>query len=193
MNNLKKGFSLVELLVVIAIIGILASVGVTTYSGYIESAKQGVVKSNHNSVVSYSIAELARCQLGSGSFAASEQGTNNTEIKCTEVTGTNAATSIKQYIISIAKFENPGTSETYVDAKTAAASGVLTTINETDLTKFATLEDSYCNTDAQMGNIYIFGLDQDPGTDYLQIASCVDPTGTTAAESMISSQRISVE
>ena len=42
MNNLKKGFSLVELLVVIAIIGILASVGVTTYSGYIESAKQGL-------------------------------------------------------------------------------------------------------------------------------------------------------
>ena len=53
MNNLKKGFSLVELLVVIAIIGILASVGVTTYSGYIESAKQGVVKSNQNSIVSY--------------------------------------------------------------------------------------------------------------------------------------------
>ncbi len=36
----SAGFSLVELLVVIAIIGILSSVGILTYNGYVESTKK---------------------------------------------------------------------------------------------------------------------------------------------------------
>tara|TARA_B100001248_G_scaffold98413_1_gene73053 strand:- start:310 stop:432 length:123 start_codon:yes stop_codon:yes gene_type:complete len=36
----KKGFTLIELLVVVAIIGILASIGIVAYGGYISGAKK---------------------------------------------------------------------------------------------------------------------------------------------------------
>ena len=47
----QRGFTLIELLVVVAIIGILAAVGVNTFSGFQEKAKVSVVKSNYNLVV----------------------------------------------------------------------------------------------------------------------------------------------
>ena len=39
-----KAFTLIELLVVVAIIGILAAVGVTTFNGFQEKAKESVCK-----------------------------------------------------------------------------------------------------------------------------------------------------
>ena len=36
----STGFSLVELLVVVALIGILSSIGIVTYTGYIEGANK---------------------------------------------------------------------------------------------------------------------------------------------------------
>ena len=39
MTTRSSGFTLIELLVVVAIIGILAAVGVTSYSGYVNSAR----------------------------------------------------------------------------------------------------------------------------------------------------------
>ena len=59
-----KAFTLIELLVVVAIIGILAAVGVTTFTGFQEKAKVSTVKANFKSVVKYITVELMKCELG---------------------------------------------------------------------------------------------------------------------------------
>ena len=46
----EEGFSLIELLVVVAVIGVLASVVVVGYQGYIESAKKSATEANANAV-----------------------------------------------------------------------------------------------------------------------------------------------
>ena len=60
----QKAFTLIELLVVVAIIGILAAVGVTTFSGFQEKAKVSATKANFKSVVKYITVELMKCELG---------------------------------------------------------------------------------------------------------------------------------
>ena len=59
-----KAFTLIELLVVVAIIGILAAVGVNTFSGFQEKAKIAVSKSNHKNVIKYMTVEITKCELG---------------------------------------------------------------------------------------------------------------------------------
>ena len=53
MIRFKKGFTLIELLVVVAIIGILAAVGVVTFSGFTENSKVNAAQANHAMVVKY--------------------------------------------------------------------------------------------------------------------------------------------
>ena len=59
-----RAFTLIELLVVVAIIGILAAVGVNTFSGFQEKAKIAAIKSNFKTVIKYTSAELMKCQIG---------------------------------------------------------------------------------------------------------------------------------
>ena len=59
-----KAFTLIELLVVVAIIGILAAVGVNTFTGFQEKAKISTVKAIHKNVEKYIRAELLKCDLG---------------------------------------------------------------------------------------------------------------------------------
>jgi len=67
--NVKKGFSLIELLVVIAIIGILSAVGITAYTGYTANAKEQASRTQFAQIVSLVNAEMAKCSLGSGTYA----------------------------------------------------------------------------------------------------------------------------
>jgi len=62
--KINKAFTLIELLVVVAIIGILAAVGVTTFSGFQEKAKVAAVKSNHKSITKLIGAKATMCSIG---------------------------------------------------------------------------------------------------------------------------------
>ena len=48
MTAKSSGFSLVELLVVVAIIGILSTVGLVSYSGYVKGAKRNSAETSHS-------------------------------------------------------------------------------------------------------------------------------------------------
>ena len=45
MRSRSSGFTLIELLVVVAVLGIIASIGIASYSGYVSSTK---MKSTEN-------------------------------------------------------------------------------------------------------------------------------------------------
>lgn len=59
-----KAFTLIELLVVVAIIGILAAVGVVSFSGFTESAKVSATKQIESQTIKYAKAEIMKCKLG---------------------------------------------------------------------------------------------------------------------------------
>ena len=83
MKKKEKGFTLIELLVVVAIIGILAAVGVVAYSGYTSSAKVGVTKSNHATVVKHVGAIIALCNInGSVDLKYKYKDTNSYNVNC---------------------------------------------------------------------------------------------------------------
>tara|TARA_Y100001935_G_C17055996_1_gene384367 strand:- start:91 stop:669 length:579 start_codon:yes stop_codon:yes gene_type:complete len=64
LNLIKKGFTLVELLIVVAILGVLAAVGVTTFSGFINKSKINASKANHKQVFNLVAAKSMQCTLG---------------------------------------------------------------------------------------------------------------------------------
>ena len=61
MKKNYKAFTLIELLVVVAIIGILAAVGVVSFSGFSDSAKISAAKSNYNSIFKFISSEVTKC------------------------------------------------------------------------------------------------------------------------------------
>ena len=68
-KSYNKAFTLIELLVVVAIIGILSTVGVVTYNGYIKSAKNSQIKSNHQKIKETIKADIAVCYSKGGKDA----------------------------------------------------------------------------------------------------------------------------
>jgi len=62
----SKAFTLIELLVVVAIIGILAAVGLTTYNGIQNNAKESATLKSLYTVEKFINTSLATCQLNGG-------------------------------------------------------------------------------------------------------------------------------
>ena len=60
---MKKGFTLIELLIVVAIIGILASVGIQMYQGYMENAKLNTMKENHHGLCNFIHSSQLMCEF----------------------------------------------------------------------------------------------------------------------------------
>ena len=58
-----KAFTLIELLVVVAIIGILAAVGVNTFSGFQEKEKIYFVKNNYNAMYKNTLMQIQKCEI----------------------------------------------------------------------------------------------------------------------------------
>ena len=80
--NQRNGFTLVELLVVVAILGVLAAVGITTFSGFINKSKINASKANHKQVFNLVAAKSMKCTLGEESVKYLDINGETQEASC---------------------------------------------------------------------------------------------------------------
>jgi type IV pilus assembly protein PilA len=109
-KNAIKGFTLIELLVVVAIIGILAAIGVVSFSGFTGSAKINATKANHAQAIKSISAELKKCEIQGGSLSLMSTSGSATvnSVTCAKSSTTTAAM-VTAFVnhFNNSKFTNP--------------------------------------------------------------------------------------
>ena len=75
---MKNGFTLIELLVVVAIVGVLATVGVTAYSNFIEQGRISATKENHINISNLIKTKAVMCKLSSTMEYIDQNGNSRT-------------------------------------------------------------------------------------------------------------------
>ena len=95
----QKGFTLIELLVVVAIIGVLAAVGVTAFSGFLEKTKEKTSEINFNNINKALVAEFMKCEIDGALKIFNSHSCNNKNPPSTSV--------ITNYITNTLKIKNP--------------------------------------------------------------------------------------
>ena len=109
-KNAIKGFTLIELLVVVAIIGILAAIGVVSFSGFTGSAKINATKANHAQAIKSISAELKKCEIQGGSLSLMSTSGSATvnSVSCAKSSTTTAAM-VTAFVnhFNNSKFTNP--------------------------------------------------------------------------------------
>ena len=147
----RKAFTLIELLVVVAIIGILAAVGVTTFSGFQEKAKIAAAKANLKTISNWLALESTKvCSAKQGRGKNGmffEDGNYQTFVKCSD-DGTALAYAASHYFHKNVIFKNPYTGENAIPDKAISSSFNITRGG------LETVSSSY----VKMGEIMFFNL-----------------------------------
>ena len=163
----NKAFTLIELLVVVAIIGILAAVGVNTFSGFQEKAKVATTKARHAMIVKYISSELMKCNFEDKIF-------ENT-FNCSD--RFNASTSGRSITHSLGKLWGTGTS----NPKFQHPKGTWSAITFTVPNYFVRYARNSCG--GSTGNQFEFSSGVENTTIEVEVWTCIN---TNTADRMVS-------
>jgi len=110
-KKILRAFTLIELLVVVAILGILAAIGVVSFSGFTDAAKVSATKANHVQITKFIMNETKKCQAGSTNIMVQE----NVSLNCQGLLVTSVIDYVKTYTFANLKnIYNPNSNQAYL-------------------------------------------------------------------------------